>query len=66
VTRIESESPKIVTRVESLTRVTLSLINTKITEGKLNKIFILEVWIKLVALRINPYTRSSSQFQKGW
>jgi len=29
VTRIESESPKIVTRVETLTRVTLSLWNTK-------------------------------------
>jgi len=27
VTRFESESPKIVTRVESLTRVTLSLVN---------------------------------------
>jgi len=24
------------------------------------------VCIKLVALRINRYTRSSSQFQKGW
>jgi len=24
------------------------------------------VCIKLVALRINQYTRSSSQFQKGW
>jgi len=35
-------------------------------EGKLSKIFISEVCIKLVALRINRYTRSSSQFQKGW
>jgi len=24
------------------------------------------VYIKLVALRINRYTRSSSQFQKSW
>jgi len=24
------------------------------------------VYIKLVGLRINRYTRSSSQFQKGW
>jgi len=32
----------------------------------LSKIYISEVCIKLVALRINRYTRSSSQFQKGW
>jgi len=41
-------------------------INTKIIEGKLSKIFISEVCIKPVALRITWYTRSSSQFQKGW
>jgi len=35
-------------------------------EGKLIKISISEVCIKLVALRITQYTRSSSQFQKGW
>jgi len=32
---------------------TLTNINTKIIEGKLSKIFISEVCIKLVALRIN-------------
>jgi len=32
----------------------------------LSKIFISEVCIKLVAHRINRYTRSSSQFQKDW
>jgi len=45
---------------------TLTNINTNIIEGKLSKNFILEVCIKLVALRINRFTRSSSQFQKGW
>jgi len=40
--------------------------NTKIIERKLSKIFISEVCIKLVALRINRYTRSSSHFQKDW
>jgi len=45
---------------------TLTNVNTEITEGKLIKIFISKVCIKLVALGINPYTRSSSQFQKGW
>ena len=45
---------------------TLTNINTKIIESKLSKIFFSEVYIKLVALRINRYTRSSSQFQKGW
>jgi len=45
---------------------TLTNINTKIVEGNLSKIFILEVYIKLAALRSNRYTRSSSQFQKGW
>jgi len=43
---------------------TLTNISTKIIEGKLSKIFISEVCIKLVALRINRYTRSSLQFQK--
>jgi len=32
----------------------------------LSKIFVSEVCIKLVALRINQYTRSSSHFQRGW
>ena len=32
----------------------------------MSNIFISEVYIKLVALRINRYTRSSSQSQKGW
>jgi len=41
-------------------------INMKIIEGELSKIFTSEVCIKLVGLRINRYTRSSSQFQKGW
>ena len=36
---------------------TLTNINTKIIEGKLSKIFISEVYIKLVALRINRYTK---------
>jgi len=45
---------------------TLKNINTKIIEGKLSKMFISELYISLVALRINRYTRSSSQFQKGW
>jgi len=45
---------------------TLINVNTEIIEGKLIKIFILKVCIKLVALGINPCTRSSSQFQKGW
>ena len=41
---------------------TLPKINTNIIEGNLSKIFISEVCIKLVSLRINRYTRSSSQF----
>jgi len=45
---------------------TLKNINIKLNEGKLSKIFISEVYIKLVAIRINRHTRSSSQFQKGW
>jgi len=45
---------------------TLTNINNKIIEGKLSKIFISKVGIKLVALRINRCTRSSLQFQKGW
>ena len=44
----------------------LTNINIKIIEGELSKFFTLEVYIKLVALRINRYTRSSSQFRKGW
>jgi len=32
----------------------------------LGKNFISEVYIKLVAFRINRYTRSSSLFQKCW
>jgi len=32
----------------------------------LNKTFISEVCIKPVALRINRYTRSSSQFHRCW
>jgi len=45
---------------------TLMNINTRIIENKLSKFFISEVYIKLVALRINRCTRSCSQFQKGW
>jgi len=45
---------------------TLTNINNKILEGKLKKIFISEVCIKVVTLRINRYTTSNSQFQKGW
>jgi len=45
---------------------TLTNINTKMIEGKLSKMFTLEVCIKLVALRINWSTRSRSQFQKVW
>jgi len=39
---------------------TLTNINTKIIKGKLSKIFTSQVCIKLGALRINWYTRSSS------
>ena len=42
----------------------LTNINTKIIESELSKIFISEVYIKVVALRINRYTWSSSQFRK--
>ena len=45
---------------------TLTNINSKIIKDKLSEIYISEVCIKLVALRINRYTRSSSQVQKGW
>jgi len=45
---------------------TLTNINTEIIESKLSQIFISEVCIKLVAIRIKWYTRSSSQFQKVW
>ena len=34
--------------------------------GKLSKLIVSEVCIKLVALRINWYPRSSSEFHKGW
>jgi len=34
--------------------------------GELNNIFISEVYIKLVALRVTRYPRSSSQLYKGW
>jgi len=34
--------------------------------SKLSNIFISEVCVKLVALRINLNTRSSSQLHKGW
>jgi len=43
---------------------TLTNIITNIIEGNLSKLFISELCIKLVAPRINWYTRSSSQFQK--
>ena len=44
---------------------TLTNINTKIIKDKLRKIFISQLCIKLVvALRINRYTRHSSQCQK--
>ena len=45
---------------------TLTSINTKIIKDKLSNIFISEVCIKLVALRINRYAGSSTQFQRGW
>jgi len=45
---------------------TLTNISTKMIEGELSKIFISDLCIKVLALRINRYTRSSSQFQKGW
>jgi len=45
----------------------ISMINVfTLTKSKLSITFIPEVCVKLVALRINRYTRSSSQFQKGW
>jgi len=43
---------------------TLTNINTKIIEGKLSKIFISEVCIELVALRINQYTRIARSCKK--
>jgi len=42
------------------------IVNTKIIKEKLSKIFISDVCIKLVALRINPHARSCSQLQEGW
>jgi len=43
---------------------TLTNINSKIIKDNMNEIYISEVCIKLVSLRINRYTRSSSLFQK--
>jgi len=43
---------------------TLTNINNKIIEGKLSKIFISEMWIKLVTLRINRYKVARS-FKKA-
>ena len=43
----------------------LKNINIKTSGSQLSKILISEVCIKLLDLRINRYTRSSSQFQKG-
>jgi len=45
---------------------TLTNINTTVIENKMSKTFSWEVRIKLVALHVNRYTRSSLQFQKGW
>jgi len=45
---------------------TLTNITNKIIEDKISKVFISEVCINLVDPRVNRYTRSSSQFQKGW
>jgi len=42
------------------------IVNTITIKGKLSNIFISEVCIKLVDLRINPHARSSSQLQEGW
>jgi len=45
----------------------MNVINfSNIITDKLNIFFISKVCIKLVALRINRYPRSSPQFQKGW
>jgi len=44
----------------------LTNINTTVIESKMSKTYSWEVCIKLVAVRVNRYTRSSSQFQKGW
>ena len=69
---LHQESPTRCTRVCSNNNIsminvfTLTNIDTKTIEGKLSKTFTSEVCIKLVALRINWYTISSSQFQKGW
>jgi len=41
-------------------------INNNIIKGKLNKLFISELCIKLVALSVNRHPRISSQFYKGW
>jgi len=44
----------------------ISIVSNKIIKGKLSNIFISEVCIKLVGLRINPHPRSSSPLQEGW
>ena len=44
----------------------ISFTDDKNIKDKLSKMFISEMYIKTVALRINRYPRSSSQFQKGW
>jgi len=44
----------------------INIINDNIIKGKLSKIFISEVCIKLVTLSVNRYPRSSSQLHKGW
>ena len=42
------------------------IVNSKIIKGKLSNILISDVCITLVALRMNPHARSSSQLQEGW
>jgi len=43
---------------------TLTNINTRISEGKLNKILLSEVCIKLVSLRMNLYQAVAHSFKK--
>jgi len=42
------------------------IVNTKIIQGKLSNIFISDMCITVVALRINPHARSIFQLQEGW
>jgi len=57
--------PRACSKIISMINVlTLTNINTKIIEGKLSKIFISEVCIELVALRINQYTRIARSCKK--